>query len=61
MKIKMFISMSLVGCEKSDIIEIPDEEWNSMSKEEQEEILNEYANDFLANNVDYGAIEIKES
>ena len=53
--------MSLVGCEKSDIIEIPDEEWNSMSKEEQEEILNEYANDFLANNVDYGAIEIKES
>ena len=60
MKIRMFISMNLIGCERSDTIEISDKEWNSMSNDEQEEMLSEYANSFLNNYVEYGA-NIEES
>ena len=60
MKIRIFVNMNLQGCDVEDVIEIPDEEWNDLSKEEQEEMLNEYANNLLENSVDFGAREIKE-
>lgn len=53
--------MNLQGCNTEETVEIPDEEWNDLSEEEQEEMLNEYANNLLGNTVDFGAHKIKES
>ena len=59
-KIKVYCYADLPR--QDDHVEIPDEEWNAMSEEEQEERLVEEAREFMGNCIDFGAcVELEES
>lgn len=50
----MHIGTGYVGAEHVDFIHVPDE-WDEMTEKEREDYLDEAANEFLANQIEYGA------
>ena len=47
MKIKASIRTHMVGSKVEDELEIPDEEWDSMTQEEQEKMVYDYMCQYL--------------
>lgn len=60
MKIKVTLSIGLVGCEHKDEIDIPDEELEGMSAEEIDARLDEEWKEWAWNYIDGGATIIKD-
>lgn len=58
-KIKRFLSNGLYR-KKEDVVEIDEDEWNSMSKDEQDNYLDDLANEFRDNHLDFGAYVIDD-
>mgnify|MGYP003500322332 CR=1 FL=1 len=54
-KIVGYISIGLSGCRIDETIEVDDAEWSVMSKEEQDEYIEEFADAMRLNYLDYGA------
>lgn len=54
-KIKMYLSIGLVGCRQEDEMHYPDKEWNKLTEEQQENELLEIANTHMENYANYGA------
>lgn len=54
-RIKIHVGTGFAGASQSDIYEIPREEWEGMSVEEQEELLEELAIEFRNNVIDCSA------
>jgi len=54
-KIKLFVSIGLVGCQHEDVIEIDDAEWGKMTLDERDERLTEEAREYAYNFIEYGA------
>lgn len=59
MKLKVSISMNYVGCHKQDIINIPDEELEGLTKRDREQIFDELYDEWAANQVDGGWEEVE--
>ncbi|WP_447404525.1 DUF7167 family protein [Pseudomonas aeruginosa] len=54
-KIKMYVDTGFAGCKHEDSIEIDKGYWESLSEEGKDEYLEELAQDFLGNHIDFGA------
>ena len=46
-KIRLYVGTGYAGCDHEDVYEYPREEWEAMSKEQQEELLNELVTEYL--------------
>lgn len=58
-KYKFYISTKYVGCEREEIVEIPDKELEGKTEEEKEDYIYEnYYRDWLENNADMGFYKI---
>lgn len=53
-KIKMHIGTGYAGAEHVDFVNVPDD-WDEMSEQGRQRLLDEHAEEFLANNIEYGA------
>jgi len=51
----MYVGTGYEGCDHEDVYEYPREEWEAMSKEQQEKLLNELATEYLFERCEYGA------
>ena len=58
-KIRMTLSTRYVGSKVEETEEIDREEWQAMSKNERDSLLDELYNEFLANN-NYGGVWVEE-
>lgn len=54
-KIKIYVSTGFANCEHHDELDIDQEEWDSMSEREKEDLLDELAVDLMQNTITYGA------
>lgn len=59
-RIKLYVGTGFAGCQHEDIIEVRKKYWKDMSKEEQEDFLDEAAVDFRNNVIDCSAWVIEE-
>lgn len=59
-KIRRYVSMGLVGCRREDTIEIDDEEWSEMTQEERDTLLDEEAQGYANNHMDFGAYVVED-
>lgn len=53
-RIKVFVDVGLCNCERKDYLPLPDS-WDALSKEAQDELLDEIAREFRNETIDYGA------
>lgn len=60
MKVKVSVSTGLVGSRRKDTLEIPDEEVADMSPDELESYIEEQAQDWLWNTIDFGFSVVEE-
>lgn len=51
MKIKVTIHMGLPGCEKSGVVEVPDEALKGLSVVRCDEVIRDYADEWAHNNM----------
>ena len=63
-KIKLYVSTNLVGSRIQEIVDISEfgmseEDWQDYNKDLKQDFLNEWATDFLYDNVEFGATEIE--
>lgn len=58
-KIKLYVNTGCAGCKHIDYHDIPDDEWDEMTEKEREELLDELAQDYLVNHIDYGAFVVE--
>lgn len=54
MKIRVWITIGLIGCKQQTEIDVPDDELEGLSEGEQNEVLENYARDFKDEKVDWG-------
>jgi len=54
MKVRLYLHTGMVGGMREDIIDIPDKEIANMTSGQLEEHLDGYAEDHMANHIDYG-------
>lgn len=59
-KIKVYCHTGYVGSNYVEYFEEDRETWEAMTKEEQEEELNNYAWDLMSNYIDYGAYVVED-
>jgi hypothetical protein len=59
-KIKMYVNTGFAGVKHEDVLEISNEEWDSLEEDEREDYLDDIAKDYLHNCIDYGAHIIQE-
>ena len=59
-KIKLYVCTGFAGCKHVDYRYIPDDEWDEMTKTEQEDLLDQLAQDHMVNCIDYGAFVVEE-
>jgi hypothetical protein len=59
-KIKLYVGTGFANCKHEDIFEIDREHWESMSSEEQENLLDELAVDFRNNVIECTAWVMEE-
>ncbi|ATO14659.1 hypothetical protein CO540_13160 [Micromonospora sp. WMMA2032] len=55
-RIRLYVSTNWVGADDEEYIEIPRDEWDDMTPAERRAYLDEEANTFMANCVEYGWI-----
>ncbi len=60
MKIKLYVHTGFANASHFDTMEIPDDEWNALAESEREKLLDEYAQDFMANCIECGAYPVEE-
>lgn len=53
-KIRKWIHTGYVGANHEDIEELPDD-WDSLTEEERAKVLDEVANEYLCDRIDFGA------
>jgi hypothetical protein len=53
MKIKISVSTGLVGSRREEEVEVPDQDLEGLSQEEQEKYLDEYAQEWLWSHIDF--------
>lgn len=53
-KVKLYVSTGIVGSEREDIIEIPDEELEGLIEEKRNEVFQEALDVFMTNYCDFG-------
>ncbi len=58
MRIKVYCYVDVPS--QDDIVEIPKDEWASLTEKAKEDRLDDEAREFMGNCVDFGAYEIKE-
>jgi len=61
MLIKVHVETGFTTLHHSDVVEIPDAEWNQLSPKEQEDRLEEEAREFMGNCIDYYACVMSET
>jgi hypothetical protein len=54
LKISVYVGTHYVGSEVEDEIEIPDEELEGKNEQEQDDLIDEYAREWMFNNIDWG-------
>lgn len=54
-RIKLFISTGFTGCGYKDYYDYPDEDWDELTEDDKEKELDQLAQDFLGNHIDFGA------
>lgn len=59
-KIKMYVSTGFANCEHRDEFYIDQEEWDSMSEREKEDMLDDLATNLMQNTIDYGAYVVED-
>lgn len=59
-KLKLYVSTGIVGSEREEIIEIPDEELEGLTGNEKEEVFQEEFDTFMANHCDFGWFVLDE-
>lgn len=47
MKIKVWVSVGLAGCTKSEIIEMNKEDWDNMSEKDREDLMHDTVHDMM--------------
>jgi len=57
-KVKVSVGVGLAGCIKRDEIEIPDEELEGLEGDERENVIAEYAKDWMYEQIDWDFEEI---
>lgn len=57
-KFKVSVSTNYVGSTVTDVIEIPDEDLEDLEGYERDKVIEEYATDWLWNEIDWGWEEI---
>lgn len=60
-KIKMYVNTGFASCGHHDEFDIDQEEWDSMSEREKEDLLDELAVDLMQNTITYGAYVVEDS
>ena len=60
MKIKVFINTGFANAKHEDILEIDDEEWESMTDHEKEARLEEEAEMYMENTIEIGAYPLED-
>jgi hypothetical protein len=58
-RIKLFIDTGSANARHIDYIDLPDD-WDQMSGKDQEEYLDEEAQDFVSNYIEFGAVVVDE-
>jgi hypothetical protein len=59
-RIKLYCNTGFANARHSEIIEIDDAEWAAKSEEERDKYLEDVAQDFMSNHIDYGAYVITD-
>ena len=59
-KIKVWLSIGLSNVDREDVFDVPDD-WESMTKREQDDYIEDAVTDFRNNHLDYGGRVIEES
>lgn len=54
-KVKMYVHTGFANCKHEDEFEIDRDEWEEMDEKEREKYLDDVAQDYLGNCIDYGA------
>lgn len=54
-KINLYIGTGFAGCKYEDHEYVDRDEWEAMSEEEQQDYLDQAAQDFLANHIEWSA------
>lgn len=54
-KIRLYVGTGFAGCVHEDSVDFPREEWEAMTNEEQEKILNRFATEYLHERCECGA------
>lgn len=60
MKFKFAVSTGYVGCERSETVEIPDEELEGLDEEARDKVINDYYDEWLWENISTHWSEISE-
>lgn len=58
MKIKLYVNTGFAGEGHSETVDVDDEFWNAMSKDEQEAFLDESAKECMFECIEFGAFAI---
>lgn len=59
-KIRLYIGTGFAGAEHVDYEYVDRSDWDSMSEEDREKYLEEAAQDFLGNHIDYSAVVVED-
>ena len=59
-KIQLYVGTGFANCHHKDVVEVPREEWDSLSEEQRNEMLDEMAVEFRNNYIDCSAWVIDE-
>ena len=54
MKVKGYVSTGLVGCQREDEVEIPDDELEDLTDAEREALIEDYVKDWAFQYVEWG-------
>lgn len=61
-KIKLYIGTGFAGCDHRNVEYVDRAEWEAMTEKEQDNYLDQVAQDFLENHIDFSAwVEEEES
>lgn len=59
-KIKMYCSLGLAGCQREEFLEVEREEWEDMDEDDRRTFLDDVAGDFLWDTIEHGAYVVDE-
>jgi hypothetical protein len=54
MKVEFSVRMHLLGCTRKSVIDVPDDELEGLSEQERDKYIDEYAQDWLWEQIEYG-------